>query len=68
MESINLGRPLVQTDPSSKLTLEIKRIAALVSGKNHTASPQTHKRLLGSVFSRQGSISSLELSEVPDTA
>jgi pilus assembly protein CpaE len=68
MESINLGRPLVQTDPSSKLTLEIKRIAALVSGKNHTASPQTHKRLLGSVFSRQGSTSSLELSEVPDTA
>jgi len=68
MESINLGRPLVQTDPSSKLTLEIKRIAALVSGNHHTASPQAHKRLLGSVFGRQGSTSSLELLEVPDTA
>src|SRR6266545_906625 len=68
MESINLGRPLVQTEPTSKLTLEIKRIAALVSGKNRTVSPQTHKRLLGSVFARHGSTSSLELSEVPDTA
>jgi pilus assembly protein CpaE len=68
MESINLGRPLVQTDPSSKLTLEIKRIAALVSGSNHKASPQTRKRLLGSVFGRQSSGSTLELSEMPDTA
>jgi pilus assembly protein CpaE len=68
MESINLGQPLVQAEPTSKLTLEIKRIAALVSGKNHTASPQAHKRLLGSVFGRQGTTSSLELLEVPDTA
>ncbi len=69
MDSINLGRPLVQTDPTSKLTLEIKRIAALVSRNNHTASPQTHRRLLGSVFGRQGSTTgALELSEVPDTA
>lgn len=67
MESINLGRPLVQTDPSSKLTLEIKRIAALVSGNNHTASPQTHKRSLGTVFGRRGSTGPLELSELPDT-
>src|SRR6266545_2682994 len=68
MDSINLGRPLVQSDPSSKLTLEIKRIAALVSGKNRTPSPQAHKRLLGSVFGRQGSTTSLELVEAPDTA
>ena len=67
MESINLGRPLVQTDPSSKLTLEIKRIAALVSGSNHKASP-TRKRLLGTVFGRHSSGSALELSEMPDTA
>jgi hypothetical protein len=50
------------------LTLEVKRIAALVSGKNHTPSPQAHKRSLGSVFGRQGSTGSLELAEVPDTA
>ena len=67
MESINLGRPLVQTDPASKLTIEIKRIAALVSGNNHTASPHTRKGLLGSVFKRNGSTGPLELSEVPDT-
>ncbi|HEY2974948.1 MAG TPA: AAA family ATPase [Pyrinomonadaceae bacterium] len=68
MESINMGRPLVQTDTSSKLTLEIKRIAALVSSSNHIASPQTRKRLLGSVFSRQSSTGPLELSEIADTA
>lgn len=67
MESINLGRPLVQTDPASKLTLEIKRIAALVSGSNHAPSP-TRKRLLGSVFGRQNSTGSLEFLEVPDSA
>ena len=65
MESINLGRPLVQTDPTSKLTLEIKRIAALVLGGNYTRT-QTPKRLLGSVFGRNPSRSSLGLSEVTD--
>jgi pilus assembly protein CpaE len=65
MESINLGRPLVQTDPASKLTLEIKRIAALVLGGNYTPT-QTRKRLLGSVFGRTGSRTSLGLSEVTD--
>lgn len=65
MESINLGRPLVQTDPASKLTLEIRRIAALVSGSNHTSSPQERRRSLGRVFGRS---STLELSEMPDTA
>ena len=52
MDSINLGRPLVQTDPSSKLTVEIKRIAAFVSdhGKTPSAPP---KKKLGTIFSRQ---------------
>ena len=63
--SINLGQPLVQTDPSSKLTVEIKRIAALVSGGNFQSTPPTRKRLLGSVFGRN--TSPLKLSEVPDT-
>lgn len=66
MGSINLGQPLVQTDPSSKLTLEIKRIAALVLGGGHTPTPQTRKRLLGSVFGRSPARGSLGLSEVTD--
>lgn len=68
MESINLGRPLVQADPSSKITVEIKRIAALVSGDHHTISSHPRKGLLGAVFGRQGSTGSLELSNLPDTA
>jgi pilus assembly protein CpaE len=51
MDSINLGRPLVQTDPSSKLTLEIKRIAAFVSDRSKTPSAPPKKKL-GAIFSR----------------
>lgn len=68
MESINLGRPLVQTDPTSKLTLEIRRIAALVSGgPDQTSSPHARRRLLGSMFGRS-STNTLELSQMPDPA
>ena len=66
MGSINLGQPLVQTDPSSKLTMEIKRIASLVLGGSHTPTPQTRKRLLGSVFGRSQARRSLGLSEATD--
>ena len=55
IESINLGQPLVQCEPTSKLTIEIKRIAALVQGNPHTNSPQPRKGLLGSVFGRSRS-------------
>lgn len=68
MESINLGRPLVHTNPSSKLTVEIKRLASLVAGNNHTSSPQPRKGLLGTVFGRQRTTGTLELSAMTDTA
>src|ERR1700752_1389384 len=68
IESINLGQPLVQTDPSSKLTIEIKRIASLVQGNNHTTSSQPRKRLLGAVFGRQRNTGTLELSTTTDLA
>ena len=61
MDSINLGRPLVESDPSSKITTEIKRIAALVGGNSHTASPQPRQRSLRSVFGRSNSPESLDL-------
>lgn len=68
MESINLGHPLVQADPGSKITSEIKRIASLVAENYHTAPPQARKRSLGTIFSRQGGNTALELSTLPETA
>ncbi|MFN2511202.1 MAG: CpaE family protein [Pyrinomonadaceae bacterium] len=66
--SINLGQPLVLSEPASKLTVEIKRIAALVAGSNHHTSAQPRKRLLSSVFGRPKSTGPLELMEMPDSA
>jgi pilus assembly protein CpaE len=72
MNSINLGNPLVQADPSSKITFEIKRIAMLVGAtNNHSdnhASPQAHKTLFGSVFGRSKAGEVLEFTGTPDTA
>jgi pilus assembly protein CpaE len=68
IDSINLGRPLVESDPSSKITIEIKRIASLLERHDQTASPQPRKRLLGAVFGRQNATGSLELSVMPDNA
>jgi pilus assembly protein CpaE len=65
MNSINLGQPLVHADPASKVTIEIKRIAALVSGNGHPNSTRPRKRLLG-VFSRQSTPSTLDLSTMLD--
>jgi pilus assembly protein CpaE len=60
IDSINLGQPLVQADPASKITIEIKRIAALVSGTSFPSPPQPRRRLLG-VFGRQSTPSPLDL-------
>ncbi|HKO44713.1 MAG TPA: hypothetical protein VJU84_15650 [Pyrinomonadaceae bacterium] len=68
IESINLGRPLVQADPASKITTEIKRIANLVVDNSHSKPPQMRKRSLGSLFGRQTEATVLDLSGVPDTA
>lgn len=71
IESINLGQPLVQSEPSSKLTIEIKRIASLVQGNTQTNSAQPRRGLLGSVFGRarnNGSNGSLELSTTTELA
>lgn len=67
IESINLGQPLVQSEPSSKLTIEIKRIASLVQG-TQTNSPQPRRGLLGSVFGRTRNNGSLELSAMTESA
>jgi pilus assembly protein CpaE len=64
MDSINLGRPLVQSDPSSKITAEIKRIAALVSGNGHSPSAPPRRKLLGTMFSRPNPTTSLDLTKI----
>jgi pilus assembly protein CpaE len=68
MDSINLGRPLVETDANSKISLEIKRIAGVVRGSTNQASAQPRRGLLGSVFGRSKTNESLEFSAVHDTA
>jgi pilus assembly protein CpaE len=68
IESINLGRPLVQAEPSSKLTAEIKRIAAKVSGIEHTTSAPPRKGLLSGMFGRQKTQVSFELMELAESA
>jgi pilus assembly protein CpaE len=60
MDSINLGRPLVAAEPASKITAEIKRIAALVSGNGH-ASVLPPRKKFGTMFSRERTTTSLEL-------
>ena len=63
MDSINLGNPLVQADPSSKITAEIKRIAALVGGNGHpTSTPR--KKLLAGMFARQNPTAPLDISKM----
>ncbi len=68
MDSINLGRPLVYGEPSSKIAVEIKRIAATLIAGGETSSPQPRKKLFRSVFGRQASTTGLELSTLPDKA
>jgi pilus assembly protein CpaE len=68
MDSINLGQPLVESEPTSKITVEIKRIAALVSGGADYSSTQPRKGLLRGMFGRQSSTGPLHLSPMMDKA
>jgi pilus assembly protein CpaE len=70
MDSINLGKPLVQSDPTSKITTEIRRIAALVSGEGDTTPTQARKGLLRGMFNRNsaGGTGPLQLSPMMDKA
>lgn len=62
MESINLGRPHVEADPASKISVEIKRIAELVSGNGRQQiSPQPRQRLFRTVFGRSNTRDSTDL-------
>jgi pilus assembly protein CpaE len=61
IDSINLGRPHVDNDPSSRITAEIRRIAsALCADPTNSLIKQPRKRSLRSLFSRQTTPSTLE--------
>jgi pilus assembly protein CpaE len=69
MESINLGQPLVEREPSSKIAAEIKRIATLVAEGGDTSSTPMRKGLLRGVFGRQNTPgTSLQLTPMMDKA
>ena len=54
--SINLGQPLVQAEPSSKIAVEIKRIVAAILGQSvqtTTGEPQ-RKKIWSGLFKRGG--------------
>lgn len=61
MDSINLGQPLVETEPSSKIAIEIKRLARMFYNSSGNATPDAQKRRGGlrSIFSRQTMPSSI---------
>jgi MinD-like ATPase involved in chromosome partitioning or flagellar assembly len=52
ISSINLGQPLVEAEPGSKVSLEIRRIAAAIAGPGAPPPPAQRKGFLRSVFHR----------------
>ncbi|MBA3246477.1 MAG: AAA family ATPase [Pyrinomonadaceae bacterium] len=54
VNSINLGQPLVESDPSSRIATEIRRLAATITGQTlATEASEPRKGLLHSFFRRQ---------------
>ena len=57
VNSINLGQPLVESDPQSKIATELRQIAARF-GQNVAAAPAEQRRgLLGSFFRKDKAVS-----------
>jgi pilus assembly protein CpaE len=63
VNSINLGQPLVQSEPNSKISVEIKKIAAALTGNPGAAieQPAPRRKLFGSFLRRERPQPSLEL-------
>ncbi|HEV2707925.1 MAG TPA: AAA family ATPase [Pyrinomonadaceae bacterium] len=58
VNSINLGQPLVESEPSSKIAAEIRQMATALTGATHAPEmpPEPRRRLLGSLFRRHASV------------
>ena len=61
--SINLGQPLVTSEPNSKIAQEIRRIAKIIAGGEITVSeePQPRRTLWNSLFKREQQQNQFEL-------
>ncbi|HEV3468463.1 MAG TPA: AAA family ATPase [Pyrinomonadaceae bacterium] len=56
VNSINLGQPLVESEPASKIATELRQIAAHFShAARPVAPPEPRRRRLGSIFRRERS-------------
>lgn len=53
VSSINLGQPLVESEPTSKIAAELRQITAQVTGAQPVAPVETRGGLLGSLFRRK---------------
>jgi pilus assembly protein CpaE len=59
VNSINLGKPLVEADPNSKIAAELRQITAQVTGLKPSApAAEPRGRLFGSLFRRRAAASS----------
>jgi pilus assembly protein CpaE len=61
VNSVNLGRPIVESQQSSTITAEIKRIASIIAGDNE-AEERNQRGFLGSLFRRNATSTALVLS------
>lgn len=52
VNSVNLGTPLVESNSSSKIAVEVKRVARMLAAGVSPAEKQRPKRILGSFFKR----------------
>ena len=57
VNSINLGQPLVESEPQSKIATELRQIAARFGGAAHIAAPEQRRGLLGSFFRKEKAVS-----------
>ncbi len=53
VNSINLGQPLVESEPASKIAAELRQITAQVTGAQPLVPPETRGGLLGNLFRRK---------------
>jgi len=53
VNSINLGQPLVESEPASKIAAELRQITAQVTGAQPVVAQETRGGLLGNIFRRK---------------
>lgn len=56
VNSINLGQPLVTSEPQSKIATELRQIAARFCGGVQPATPEPRRRGLGSFFKKEKAV------------